>query len=193
MVPSTSLLAAFPGARRAPLLTGLVAAVLGSALLTLSAKIQVPFWPVPMTLQTLAVMALAGLFGMRAAGLTVMLYLLEGALGLPVFAGTPQRGVGLAYMLGPTGGYLVGYILAALLIGFAADRGARNTPLALFAAMLAGLALIYGLGALWLTQFTGVSGAISAGVLPFLAGDLTKAALAAALVVLGARAGRSAS
>ncbi len=170
------------------MLTGFVAAVLGTALLTLSAKVQVPFWPVPMTLQTLAVMALAGLFGMRVAGLTVALYLMEGALGLPVFSGTPQRGIGVAYMLGPTGGYLVGYLAAALLVGWAADRGARGRPLALVAAMLAGMALIYGFGTLWLAQFTGAPGAIAKGVLPFLLGDALKTALAAALVVAGTRA-----
>lgn len=173
-----------------PALRGLAIALAGTGLLTLAAKAQVPFWPVPMTLQTLVVLALAGLLGARLAGLTVALYLLEGALGLPVFSGTPQRGLGLAYMVGPTGGYLAGYLGAALLVGLAADRGARARPALLFGAMLAGTTLIYALGALWLAKFTGLGPAITAGVLPFLLGDLLKCALAAALVVGASRAAR---
>lgn len=194
MNASAGLLEAwFPIARRAPVLTGFAAAVIGAALITLAAKVQVPFWPVPMTLHILAIFALAGLFGMRVALATVAVYLIEGAMGLPVFSGTPQRGIGLAYMMGPTGGYLVAYPIAAALVGWAADRGARSRPLVLAGAMLAGLTIVYALGALWLAQFTGWAGAVSAGVLPFVAGDLLKIALAAALVFAAARATRKAA
>ena len=84
----------------------------GVAVLTASAKITVPFWPVPMTLQTMAIMAIALATGPRVACATVLGYLAAGAAGLPVFAGTPERGIGLAYMVGPTGGYLLGYLVA---------------------------------------------------------------------------------
>ena len=95
----------------------------GSVLLWISAKVQVPFWPVPMTLQTLAVLGLAAALGRRLGVAAVVLYLMEGALGLPVFAGTPEKGIGLAYMAGPTGGYLAGFVLAAFIVGTLAERG----------------------------------------------------------------------
>ena len=85
--------------------------IAANALLILSAKIQVPFWPVPMTMQTLVVVALGLGMGLRLGTAAMLLYLVEGAIGLPVFAGTPERGIGLAYMAGPTGGYLAGFLL----------------------------------------------------------------------------------
>ena len=97
---------------------GIVLAVIGSILLTISAKIQVPFWPVPMTMQTFVVLVLGVAYGWRLAGATVLLYLAQGALSLPVFA----AGGGLAYMSGPTGGYLVGFLLAAVAVGWLAER-----------------------------------------------------------------------
>ena len=98
-------------------------AVLGSLALWLSAKIQVPFYPVSMTMQTFVVLAVGMAFGWRLGATTVLLYLVEGAAGLPVFAGTPEKGIGLAYMAGPTGGYLVGFVLAAAAVGALAQRG----------------------------------------------------------------------
>ena len=93
-------------------------ALVGTLILTLSAKITVPFWPVPATLQTLALFAIAAAYGSRLAVATVILYLIEGAVGLPVFAGTPEKGIGLAYMVGPTGGYLIGFVVAAMACGY---------------------------------------------------------------------------
>ena len=156
-----------------------LAVIGGSLLLWASAKVQVPFWPVPMTLQTLAVLALAGALGRNLGLAAVALYLAEGAMGLPVFAGVPQNGVGLAYMAGPTGGYLAGFVLAALIVGHFADKGALRRPLAAFAVMLAGLAAIYAPGLAWLAQFTGVEKALALGAAPFILGDLLKAAIAA--------------
>src|SRR5256885_9623717 len=95
-------------------------AVLGSLALTLSAKLQVPFYPVPMTMQSLVVLLIGLAFGWRLGTATVLLYLAEGLAGLPVFAGTPEKGIGLAYMMGPTGGYLVGFVLAAAFLGWLA-------------------------------------------------------------------------
>jgi biotin transport system substrate-specific component len=165
----------------------LLVALAGTALLTLSAKVQVPFWPVPMTFQTFAVLAIAGLAGARLGVLIVALYLAEGLLGLPVFAGTPARGIGLAYMIGPTGGYLVGYLLAALLVGLAAESRPRDRPLRLFGAMALALAVIYACGAAWLARTVGWNAALTAGVVPFVLGDLAKLVLAFALVAGVAR------
>ncbi len=155
------------------------AVVTGSLLLWVSAKVQLPFWPVPMTLQTLAVLAIAAALGRRLGTATVALYLVEGALGLPVFAGTPEKGVGLAYMMGPTGGYLLGFLLAAPVVGHFADRGWTRRPVAMFAVMLLGLALIYAPGLAWLAQFVGAEKAVAFGFTPFILGDLAKAGIAA--------------
>ena len=156
----------------------LLLVVTGTALIWLSAKIQVPFWPVPMTLQVLAVLGLAAAMGWRLGTSTVALYLAEGAAGLPVFAGTPEKGLGLSYMMGPTGGYLLGFLLAALFVGYWAERGLTKRPLALFFIMLAGLALIYAPGLLWLAQFTGLEKSITLGFTPFILSDLLKIAIA---------------
>lgn len=95
---------------------------LAVGLLTLSAKITIPFHPVPMTMQVAAVLLLAGLGGLRFGTTSLFSYLAVGAIGLPVFAGTPEKGLGLAYMVGPTGGYLIGFLASAALVGWAVDR-----------------------------------------------------------------------
>jgi biotin transport system substrate-specific component len=155
--------------------------VLGSLLLWASAKLQVPFWPVPMTMQTAVVLALAALYGRYLGLATVALYLAEGAVGLPVFVGTPERGLGLPYMLGPTGGYLVGFLVATALIGWGLERWHR--PIAMLGLILAGAAAILACGVAWLSVLIGFDAAIANGLLPFLLSDLLKAGLATALVV----------
>ena len=171
-------------------------AVLGTLILWASAKVSVPFWPVPMTLQTGAVALLAAAYGWRLGLATVLLYLGEGAVGLPVFTGTPQQGIGVAYMLGPTGGFLAGFAVAAVVIGWLAERGFDRNPFTLFGAMVLGDAALFALGVIWLAWFallpSGAAGigfgkAVAAGVLPFILGDLLKMALAACLVAAGAR------
>jgi biotin transport system substrate-specific component len=157
--------------------------LLGSLFLTASAKVQVPFWPVPMTLQSAALMLLGIAYGWRLAGATVLLYLAEGAMGLPVFAGTPALGLGLPYMLGPTGGYLLAFLPAAMLCGLAAERGRRVSELGI--AILAATALIYLLGVAWLAGFVGFERALALGVAPFLLGDLLKAAVVFGLALAG--------
>ncbi|MBR9650027.1 biotin transporter BioY [Thalassovita aquimarina] len=162
-------------------LTGKALRVLaGVALLTASAKIQVPFWPVPMTLQVAAMMFLAAGFGLRLGTATMLAYLAAGAAGLPVFAGTPEKGIGLAYMLGGTGGYLAGFLAATAIVGFAADRLPK---LATLPAMLLGLGAIYALGLAWLAQFVPADKLLTYGFTPFIAGDLVKVALAAMLIM----------
>lgn len=164
-----------------------VAVVIGTLLLTGSAKVQVPFWPVPLTLQTFATVMLAFMVGWRLAGATVLAYLAEGALGLPVFAGTPGKGVGIAYMTGPTGGYLVGLLFAAVLVGFLADRGAGRRLGSTIATLLAGVVLIYVPGVLWLALYIGLGPAVQAGAAPFLLAEAVKLGLATALLRAAAR------
>jgi len=173
----TSLTPSLP--RSAPLWRGLAFALCGAALITLGAKVQIPFWPVPMTLHTLAVFLIAAALGPRFGLAAMAAYLGAGAIGLPVFSGTPERGIGLAYMAGPTGGYLAGYLLAAGLIGWlAAGRGWMGRALA----MLAGLVVVYAAGLAWLAVFVPAPKLLAAGLTPFILGDLVKIALAATLL-----------
>ncbi len=180
---STLLAAAWPEATSSALRMTLLALV-GTAILTLSAKIQVPFYPVPMTMQTFAVTVIGMAFGWRLGAATVVLYLIEGAAGLPVFAGTPEKGIGLAYMMGPTGGYLVGFVAAAGLVGWLAQRGWDRNVLTTLAAMAVGTLVIFVLGYIWLAALIGLEKAWVFGVAPFLFGSVFKIALGAAVMPL---------
>jgi biotin transport system substrate-specific component len=155
------------------------ALLFGVCLLTLSAKLRVPFWPVPMTMQTLVVLMLGMACGPRLGAGAVVAYLLVGAAGLPVFAGTPERGIGLAYMMGPTGGFLMGFVLAAWITGALAERGWDRSVPWCAAAMLAGTVVIFVLGLAALIPITGLSRAIETGLVPFLASSALKIALGA--------------
>jgi len=157
-------------------------AVAGSILLTISAKTQVPFWPVPMTMQTFVVMVLGMSLGARLGTATVALYLVEGAVGLPVFAGTPEKGIGLAYMMGPTGGYLAGFLAGAWICGALAERGWDRSWLKTLAAAGLGHAAIFVFGFAWLQGLIGVEKAFQFGVAPFWAATLLKTALAVAMM-----------
>ena len=151
--------------------------------LWISAKIQVPFYPVPITMQTFVVLMAGMAFGWRLGAATILLYLAEGALGLPVFAGTPEKGIGLAYMAGPTGGYLLGFVLAAALVGWLAERGFDRNVMLTAIAMLLGNAIIYIPGLLWLGAVVGWDKPVLEwGLLPFLFGDTAKLILAALLM-----------
>ncbi len=175
-------------ARLAPVCTlpaTLLWAVGLSLLLAVSAHVEVRFWPVPMTLQTLAVLAIGGMLGPRIALSAMAVYLAEGAAGLPVFAGTPAHGLGVAYMAGPTGGYLLGLLLAAGFAGWAGQRLVAR-PVLLGLAMLGAVALNYLPGVAWLSTFVGWREAVASGTAPFIAADLVKAALATALVLAAA-------
>jgi biotin transport system substrate-specific component len=181
--PSSTLVSTVWPEGRSRLRRGIVIAILGTALLTVSAKVKVPMWPVPMTMQPFVVLGLGLVLGSRLAVATVLLYLAEGATGLPVFTDTPDKGIGLAYMVGPTGGYLVGFPLAAALTGWLADRGWDRQAGTAFLAALGGLALIYIPGILWLGTVIGWSKPVLAiGFWPFVLGDLTKAAVIALAV-----------
>ena len=165
------------------LLTGAVLAFAGSLLLTLSAKISVPFYPVPMTMQTLVVLGLGMALGSRLGVAAVMLYMFEGAMGFPVFSGTPEKGMGVAYMMGPTGGYLLGFVVAAWVTGFLAERGWDRGFVSTASAMVIGNGVIYAFGLLWLGSILGWDKPIIEwGMTPFLLGDLTKVLLAAIIM-----------
>ena len=169
------------------LLMKATAVALGSSLLWASAKVQVPFWPVPMTMQTYVVLSLGALLGWRLGVVTVAVYLAEGALGFPVFAGTPANGIGLAYMAGTTGGYLAGYLVAVVLVGMLAERGWDRSALGTAAALLAGELAILGLGCAWLAVQFGWEKALAFGFGPFLFGDAVKLVLAGATIAYGSR------
>jgi biotin transport system substrate-specific component len=159
--------------------------VLAFSLVTaVSAQIAVPlpFSPVPLTGQTFGVLLTGALLGPRLGALAMLLYLAEGGLGLPFFAG---GAAGPARLLGPTGGYLLSYPLAAWLTGSLAVRGWDRRPLTMLAAMLLGSLAIFAVGAAQLSHFVGVHHAFWMGVLPFLPGDALKALLAAGLLPLG--------
>jgi biotin transport system substrate-specific component len=158
-----------------------VLVIAGTCLLTLSAKISVPFPYVPMTMQSLVVPLIGITYGSRLGVLTVLAYLAEGALGLPVFAGAVG---GLPYMAGPTGGYLFGFLIAAFVSGWITEKGVDLSLPRLFGSIMAAHAIILGCGFGWLVAVLhlGVGKAWLVGVVPFIAGSVIKSALGAAMV-----------
>ena len=162
--------------------------VFGSLLLAVSAQFKIPLYPVPVTGQTLVVLLIGMTYGPRLGGITVAAYLFEGALGLPAFAG---GAAGVAVLMGPTAGYLFGFLLAAIAMGYLAERGMGRTVVSTIAAMVIGNCVVYLCGALWLANFIGFGQAIVMGVLPFLYGDALKLVVAAGLMPWAWRAVKS--
>lgn len=161
----------------------IILVVAGSIALWISAKIQIPFYPVPVSMQTLVVLMIGMAFGWKLGASTVLLYLAEGLAGFPVFVGTPEKGIGLAYMVGPTGGYLLGFVVAAAAVGWLAERGFDRSILLTAIAMLIGSALIYLPGVVWLGSVVGWDKPVLQwGMIPFLYGDVLKLVLAALLM-----------
>ncbi len=153
--------------------------LLGTVLLAVSAQIQVPFIPVPMTMQTFVVLMIGATYGWRLGGATLVAYLLEGAAGLPVFA---KFGAGAAVLVGPTAGYLAGFVLAALVTGYLAERGfGRNLATAAIS-FIAGTVIIFACGLAYLSSLIGVEAAITHGLMPFIYSEPTKVALATLLL-----------
>ena len=145
---------------------------LGSVLLTISSKIKIPFYPVPMTMQTFVVLFLGMSFGYKIGLATVSLYLLEGIIGLPVFSNSPEKGVGLIYFTGPTMGYLIGFLIATFLAGYFKFEG---NLLSNFIKLLISVSTIYILGVFWLGSLIGWDKPIiQLGVTPFLLAELFK-------------------
>lgn len=158
--------------------------VLGIAVLAIMAKVKVPMWPVPITMGTFAVLTIGATYGPRLGLATIMGYMIIGALGFDVFAGSTAENAGLTYMMGGTGGYLVGYVMATLALGFAARAGWDRSVLMMGVALLVANALIYLPGVAWLSVLYGnsLTWAVEVGLVPFLIGDALKLGLAALLV-----------
>jgi biotin transport system substrate-specific component len=160
-----------------------VLVLVGITLLAVAAKISIPMIPVPITMGTFAVLTIGAAYGPRLGLVTILGYMIVGAAGFDVFAGSTAEANGLTYMMGSTGGYLVGYVLATLALGFAASKGLDRSVIDMGAAMLVGNALIYVPGLLWLGTIYGWDQPILQwGFTPFLVGDVLKLALAALLV-----------
>ncbi|MEW2916652.1 biotin transporter BioY [Ruegeria sp. ANG10] len=156
---------------------------LGIVALAIAAKIKVPMWPVPITMGTFAVLTIGTAYGARLGLITMLGYLLVGALGFDVFAGSSAEKFGLTYMMGGTGGYLVGYLMATVLLGALAARGWDRSVGKLALALVLANVLIYVPGLLWLGQLYGWDKPILEwGLTPFLMGDVIKLALAALLI-----------
>ena len=162
------------------LLKSLITIILGSLLLTISAKIKIPFYPVPMTMQTFVVLFLGLAFGYKVGLATVALYLLEGIFGLPVFSNSPEKGVGLIYFTGPTMGYLIGFLVAVYFAGIKPDwfNWSKNKDfdvLGVFIRLVFAVSFIYILGLLWLGYLIGWDKPIfKLGAQPFLLAELFK-------------------
>ena len=145
---------------------------LGSIALTISAKLKIPFYPVPMTMQTFVVLFLGISFGYKIGLATVSLYLFEGIIGIPVFSNSPEKGVGLAYFTGPTMGYLIGFLIATFLAGY---MNLKTNMFLIFIKLILSVSTIYILGVLWLGNLIGWDKPImQLGVTPFLLAELFK-------------------
>ena len=162
--------------KQAKLIRYIFIALLGSILLAISSKIKIPFYPVPMTMQTLVVLFIGISFGWKLGVTTILLYLFEGIIGLPVFSGTPEKGMGVVYFTGPTMGYLIGFIITGFIAGkFIYDHNYFKTFLKLFFAT----SFIYILGMLWLGILIGWDKPIfKLGAEPFLLAELFKILIA---------------
>ena len=156
--------------------------LLSSTLLAISAKLKIPFYPVPMTMQTFVVLLIGVCFGWKLGGTIITFYLLEGIIGLPVFSGTPEKGSGIIYFVGPTMGYLLGFVFAAILCGiFRLNKNVISN----FLKLIASVSIIYLLGITWLGILIGWDKPIiNLGVTPFIFAELFKISLLAIIVTL---------
>ena len=156
--------------------------LISSTLLAISAKLKIPFYPVPMTMQTFMVLLIGVCFGWKLGGTIISFYLLEGIFGLPVFSGTPEKGSGVLYFVGPTMGYLIGFVFAAMLSGF--FKFDKNIILN-FLKLILSVSVIYFLGIIWLGSLIGwEKPIIDLGVKPFLLAELFKIALLSLIITL---------
>jgi biotin transport system substrate-specific component len=153
--------------------------LLGSLLIAISAQIQVPFWPVPMTMQSFMVLMIGATYGWRLGSATIAAYLIEGAVGLPVFAGLAG---GAQHLVGPTAGYLAGFVIGAMVSGYLTGLGLGRTVMSALGVFLAGVLAIFALGLAWLSVQFGIEKAIAVGLMPFIFSEPTKIALATVLL-----------
>ena len=163
--------------KHAKVIKFLFVALMGSIVLAISSKIKIPFYPVPMTMQTLVVLMIGVGFGWKLGLATVSLYLFEGIIGLPVFSGTPEKGIGLIYFTGPTMGYLVGFLPAVFFAGLLKVYYKYNLIYRLilnFILYTFSVSFIYLFGLIWLTNFVPVEKIWMVGAMPFLLAELLK-------------------
>ena len=164
------------------IIKNLFLAILATLILAISSKIKIPFYPVPMTMQTLVVLAIGVIFGWKLGVATISLYLFEGIIGLPVFAGTPEKGVGLIYFTGPTMGYLLGFIPAVFFSGFLKVYFKYSLIVRFilnFALYAFSVSFIYTFGLIWLLNFVPIEKLWALGVLPFLPAEILKISILA--------------
>ncbi len=161
----------------------MIIVICGSLVLGISAQIKIflPFSPVPVTGQTFAVLMIAAMLGSKRGTMAVIAYLIEGILGIPVFA----SGIGMAVLLGPTGGFLIGFVVAAYVVGTLAQAGWDRRIFTALSAMLAGEIIIYSFGVCWLSLMTNFKTALITGLYPFIAGDIVKITLGVAVLPAG--------
>ena len=157
---------------------------LSTIILALSAKVKIPFYPVPMTMQTFVVILLGIIFGWKIGLAAIFLYIFEGILGLPVFSGTPEKGIGISYFIGPTMGYLIGFLISVFISGyfkFSAWSNLKSYMLT-FGKLLIAVSPIYILGMMWLSNFVGWEKVFLVGAKPFLLAELFKILLLTFLI-----------
>ncbi len=178
---NNSLVSSLLGKKTNDFVYVLLTSIIGSFLLAISSKVQIPLTPVPVTLQTLVLLVMSMFLGWRGAVGATSLYLFQGAIGLPVFA----HGGGFIILFGPTGGYLFGFLIASVVVGFLAERGWDKSVVLTFTSMTIGTLIIYLFGVIWLSYLKDLNTALVFGLLPFITPDILKICLGTCLVSAG--------
>lgn len=178
---NNSLVSSLLGKKTNDFVYVLLTSIIGSFLLAISSKVQIPLTPVPVTLQTLVLLVMSMFLGWRGALGATSLYLFQGAIGLPVFA----HGGGFIILFGPTGGYLFGFLIASLVVGYLAEKGWDKSVVLTFTSMTIGTLIIYLFGVIWLSYLKDLNTALVFGLLPFITPDILKICLGTCLVSAG--------
>ena len=178
---NNSLVSSLLGKKTNDFVYVLLTSIIGSFLLAISSKVQIPLTPVPVTLQTLVLLVMSMFLGWRGAVGATSLYLFQGAIGLPVFA----HGGGFIILFGPTGGYLFGFLIASLVVGYLAEKGWDKSVVLTFTSMTIGTLIIYLFGVIWLSYLKDLNTALVFGLLPFITPDILKICLGTCLVSAG--------
>ena len=178
---NNSLVSSLLGKKTNDFVYVLLTSIIGSFLLAISSKVQIPLTPVPVTLQTLVLLVMSMFLGWRGALGATSLYLFQGAIGLPVFA----HGGGFVILFGPTGGYLFGFLIASLIVGYLAEKGWDKSVVLTFTSMTIGTLIIYLFGVIWLSYLKDLNTALVFGLLPFITPDILKICLGTCLVSAG--------
>ena len=178
---NNSLVSSLLGKKTNDFVYVLLTSIIGSFLLAISSKVQIPLTPVPVTLQTLVLLVMSMFLGWRGAVGATSLYLFQGAIGLPVFA----HGGGFIILFGPTGGYLFGFLIASLVVGYLAEKGWDKSVVLTFTSMTIGTLIIYLFGVIWLSYLKDLNTALVFGLLPFITPDILKICLGTCVVSAG--------